>query len=148
MACVATAAALVGFGARGSDGEVAQQEVGAPRGRLESWEGRAGNIEVVWDRSELARDDRSLATQIYGKGSVTVGGHVASPGSVSFSSAKTLGEAIERAGGATPFGSLRRVRLHRAGKLYEYDLKETNGAEVAVLPHDMIEVPQKMIFGR
>ncbi|MEP4077475.1 polysaccharide biosynthesis/export family protein [Haloferula sp.] len=91
----------------------------------------------------LASSDETLAEHI-----VTVGGYVQRPGPVKFVRGLTLYNAVQAGGGATPFGSMHRVRLIRNGKLREYDLFKTEAKGVLVQPSDTIEVPQKNIFGR
>lgn len=79
---------------------------------------------------------------------VMVGGHVRTPGPVVFAEGDTLRQAIARAGGATEFGSLKRVRLIRDGKLRSFDLTDDSLDPVPLIMNDTIEVPQKMLFGR
>ncbi len=79
---------------------------------------------------------------------VTVGGQVTAPGPVKFQPGMTLYQAVQAARGATPFGSMYRVKLIRNGKLREYDLTKTQFKGVLVRPNDTIEVPQKNIWGR
>lgn len=79
---------------------------------------------------------------------VTVGGFVRSPGPVASGEGLTLRAAIDQAGGASEFGSMRRVKLIRDGKLRQFDLTDEKVGPVAVEPADTIEVPQKMLIGR
>jgi protein involved in polysaccharide export with SLBB domain len=81
-------------------------------------------------------------------GVVHVGGQVQRPGPLQLQTKLTLYQAIQAAGGATPFGSLKRVKLYRAGACTTFDLTTANGMSVAALPNDTLEVPQKMILGR
>ncbi|MFC7339050.1 polysaccharide biosynthesis/export family protein [Haloferula chungangensis] len=91
----------------------------------------------------LASSDETLTEHI-----VTVGGYVQRPGPVKYVRGLTLYDAVQAGGGATPFGSMHRVRLIRNGKLREYDLFKTQSKGVLIEPSDTIEVPQKNIFGR
>jgi len=91
----------------------------------------------------LASSDETLTEHI-----VTVGGYVTRPGPVKYVRGLTLYNAVQSGGGATPFGSMYRVRLIRNGKLREYNLFKTEAKGVLVEPSDTIEVPQKNIFGR
>jgi hypothetical protein len=59
----------------------------------------------------------------------------------------TLFKALTSAGGASPFGSMKRVELHRNGKKYVYDLNNPKHMRVPVYPGDSINVPQKTVFG-
>lgn len=79
---------------------------------------------------------------------VTVGGQVAAPGPVKYVPGLTIYNAIQAARGATPFGSMYRVKLIRNGKLREYDLTKTQAKGVQLQPNDTIEVPQKNLWGR
>ncbi|WP_425499861.1 hypothetical protein [Luteolibacter marinus] len=87
--------------------------------------------------------DRSLASKYAGAPRVIVGGQVHRPGNVV---AKNLREAIERGGGATEFGSMKRVRLTRGSELREFDLTQS-AKTISLQAHDVIEVPQKRFFG-
>lgn len=79
---------------------------------------------------------------------VFLGGHVRSPGAKPFSQGLTLYQAVQAAGGATEFGSMKRVRIFRNGKALEFDLTIGQFMAVPVLPNDTIEVPQKNILGQ
>lgn len=78
---------------------------------------------------------------------VTVGDQVVSPGPVKYVRGLTLYNAVQAARGATPFGSMKRVRLTRGGKSAVYNLTETKHMNILVEPNDTIQVPQKDIFG-
>ncbi len=77
-----------------------------------------------------------------------VGGHVRRPGPVNFRKDLTLWAAIQEAGGATEFGSMRRVKVIRDGKSTQHDLTKDDGKLLAAKAGDTIEVPEKTIFGR
>jgi protein involved in polysaccharide export with SLBB domain len=79
---------------------------------------------------------------------VCVGGQVRKPGRLAMSPGITLGSAVERAGGATDFGSLRRVRLLREGEVREFDLSKPEYAATPLLADDGIEIPVKNYLGR
>lgn len=79
---------------------------------------------------------------------VTVGGQVRRPGPVEYTSELTLYQAIQAAGGATEFGSLRRVTLFRGGSQKRYDVTQAQFMRIPLSPSDTIEVPQKDILGR
>ncbi|RYD38903.1 MAG: hypothetical protein EOP87_00365 [Verrucomicrobiaceae bacterium] len=82
------------------------------------------------------------------KQSVTVGGHVRRPGPVEYSRELTLYQAIQAAGGATEFGSLKRVVLFRNGQGRRYDVTQAQFMNIPLSPSDTIEVPQKTILGQ
>lgn len=87
--------------------------------------------------------DVSMATRFRPVGTVTVGGHVKTPGSVPMTANMTLWRAIQLAGGATEFGSLRSVSLCRDGKRMSYDVTKEAWQNVILRRNDTIEVPQK-----
>jgi protein involved in polysaccharide export with SLBB domain len=78
---------------------------------------------------------------------VVVGGQVRRTGPVPWSSKLTLYQAIQAAGGATEFGSMKRVKLLRAGKQKQYDLTQLQFMQIPLEPNDTIEVPQKNPWG-
>jgi len=86
---------------------------------------------------------RTLEQQV-----VHVGGHVRRTGPVPHSRTLTLYQAIQAAGGPTEFGSMRRVKLFRAGKQKQYDLTQAQFMHIPLEPDDTIEVPQKDLLGR
>jgi polysaccharide biosynthesis/export protein VpsN len=90
----------------------------------------------------LVSSDQVLTEQI-----LTVGGQVNRQGPVKYASGMTLYQAVAAAGGATPFGSMKRVKLYRAGKMTQYDLTKGQFMQVPVQPNDTIEVPQKTPWG-
>lgn len=79
---------------------------------------------------------------------VHVGGHVRRTGPVPYNRNLTLYQAIQAAGGPTEFGSMRRVKLFRAGKQKQYDLTQAQFMHIPLEPDDTIEVPQKDLWGR
>lgn len=79
---------------------------------------------------------------------VTVGGQVSRPGQVPFAKDMTLWSAIQAAGGATAFGSLRRVTLFRDGKATEHNMETVEGRSICLESNDTIEVPERVVFGR
>lgn len=78
---------------------------------------------------------------------VTVGDQVVSPGPVKYVQGLTLYNAVQAAKGATPFGSMKRVRLTRNGQSKVYNLTDSKHMNILVEPNDTIQVPQKDIFG-
>jgi polysaccharide export outer membrane protein len=79
---------------------------------------------------------------------VHVGGQVRRTGPVDFSQGLTLYQAVQAAGGATEFGSLRRVKLFRDGNQRQYDLQRAENMAIQLQQGDTIEVPQKDWLGR
>ncbi|MGJ8635096.1 MAG: SLBB domain-containing protein, partial [Luteolibacter sp.] len=78
---------------------------------------------------------------------IDIGGMVEKPGSLEFKEGTTLGEAIASAGGATEFGSEKRVKLYREGKVKTYDVTDSSLAQLKLQPGDTIEMPQKNWLG-
>lgn len=78
---------------------------------------------------------------------VFVGGHVRKTGPVAWQQHLTIYQAIQTAGGADEFGSMKRVRLYREGNVSTYDLRDVKSKQILLEPKDTIEVPQKRPFG-
>ncbi len=78
---------------------------------------------------------------------VVVGGMVRRTGPVPYNRNMTLYQAIQAAGGANEFGSMKRVKLLRAGKQKIYNLSELKFMQIPLEPDDTIEVPQKYWWG-
>jgi polysaccharide export outer membrane protein len=78
---------------------------------------------------------------------VHIGGQVRRPGPVKFIQGLTLYQAIQAGGGATEFGSMKRVKVFRDGKQRQYNLSEAQNMAIQLVPGDTIEVPQKTITG-
>lgn len=74
---------------------------------------------------------------------VHIGGQINRAGPVKFQRGLTLWQAIQAAGGPTPFGTIKRVTVTRAGKQRQYDLREVQNMNIPLEPDDAIEVPQK-----
>lgn len=79
---------------------------------------------------------------------VHVGGQVRRTGPVAYQKNLTIYQAVQAAGGATEFGSLRRVKLYRSGKTQSYDLTNPQFMRVPLQPDDTLEVPQKNWLGQ
>ncbi|MES2997081.1 MAG: polysaccharide biosynthesis/export family protein [Verrucomicrobiota bacterium] len=78
---------------------------------------------------------------------VVVGGQVRRPGPMPYNRTLTLYDAVQTAGGATEFGSMKRVTLFRNGKSKDYDLTKGQFMTIPLEPNDTVEVPQKTILG-
>ena len=74
---------------------------------------------------------------------VTVGGTVNRPGPVKYTQGLTLWGAIQAAGGPTAFGSMKRVKLTRAGKIKQYNVEQPQFMQIPLEPDDAIDVPEK-----
>lgn len=74
---------------------------------------------------------------------VHIGGQIGQRGRVKYLRGLTLWQAIQAAGGPTPFGTIKRVIVIRNGKQSQYDLTELQNMNIPLEPSDMIEVPQK-----
>jgi protein involved in polysaccharide export with SLBB domain len=79
---------------------------------------------------------------------VVVGGFVRRPGPVEYNNNLTIYQAIQNAGGATEFGSLKRVTLFRGGKPKTYDVTDPQFMKIQLYPDDTIDVPQKSWRGQ
>lgn len=79
---------------------------------------------------------------------VHVGGQVRRTGPLAYQKNLTIYQAVQAAGGATEFGSLKRVKLYRAGKTQTYDLTNPQFMRVPLQPDDTLEVPQKNWIGQ
>ena len=88
------------------------------------------------------------STDALDKPIVTVGGQVRRTGPVEFTQGLTLYQAIQAAGGANEFGSVKRVILYRGGQRKQYDVTQSQFMRIPLEPSDTIEVPQKNIIGQ
>ena len=79
---------------------------------------------------------------------IHVGGQVRRTGPVVFLKKLTIYQAVQAAGGATEFGSLKRVKLYRNGKTQTFDLSNPQFMRVPLQPNDTLEVPQKNWLGQ
>ena len=97
-------------------------------------------INVISNKDEAAQQ---IDAQI-----VTVGGFVGGPGPIPYTRGMTLFEAVTAAGGASTFGSDKRVELHRGGvKIGTYNIRLAKDMKIPIYPGDTIKVPQKTVFG-
>jgi protein involved in polysaccharide export with SLBB domain len=79
--------------------------------------------------------------------SVTVGGQVRKSGPIPYAKELTLWSAIQAAGGATEFGSMKRVTLTRDGRSKQYDVTKPQFMQIPLQRNDTVDVPQKGILG-
>lgn len=94
-------------------------------------------IQVVW-----TTEGGGVRQQV-----VHVGGFVRKTGPVIFQRNLTIWQAVQAAGGANEFGSLRRVKLYRAGKTQTYDIDNQQFKQIPLQPDDTLEIPEKNIWG-
>lgn len=83
-------------------------------------------------------DTDQTARQVYVTG-------VNKPGPVPFRQGMTLSQAIQFAGGPTPFASMKRVRLVRGPRVTEHNLSRDIGnpsVDVLLQPEDQINLPE------
>lgn len=78
---------------------------------------------------------------------VHIGGQVRAPGPKGFTKGLTLYQAVQAAGGSTEFGSIKRVKLYRNGKIETYDLNDPKVMLIPLQPDDTIQIPQKNWYG-
>lgn len=78
---------------------------------------------------------------------VIVGGQVRRPGPVPYAKELTLWGAVQAAGGATEFGSMRRVKLTRNGSQKTYDATKSQYMQIPLQRNDTIDIPQKTAWG-
>jgi protein involved in polysaccharide export with SLBB domain len=110
----------------------------------------AASIEEAYKRAQIYRNP---TINVFAAGQerieeqvVHVGGEVKIPGRTRFTDGLTLWQAIQAAGGATPFGSMKRVTLVRGGKQRQYDVTQAQFMNIPLKPDDTIMVPHKVPF--
>jgi protein involved in polysaccharide export with SLBB domain len=79
---------------------------------------------------------------------VTLAGSVRSPGPKAFTPGMTLYQAVAAAGGATEFGSMKRVIVMRGKSVKSYDLTNMQDRMVVLQRDDTIEIPDKNLWGQ
>lgn len=77
---------------------------------------------------------------------VVVGGQVRRTGPVVYRAGLTLWQAIQAAGGDNEFAAIRRVQLHRGGKVRVFDLREDKAKHLVLQENDSVIMPQKKPF--
>ena len=76
---------------------------------------------------------------------IHIGGQVRNPGQINYEDGVTLGEVVKAVGGATEFGSLRRVKVYRGKEEKIYDLTKKENALFPLEPNDTVDIPMKVI---
>lgn len=109
-------------------------------------------LESAYKSAEIYRNPTFQVIENYNTGDVEkqmvfVGGQTVRPGPVPYTRELTVYQAIQAAGGATPFGSMKRVKLFRGGNQKQYNLSESRFMHIPLEPGDTIEVPQKDWLG-
>lgn len=79
---------------------------------------------------------------------VHLGGQVRKTGPLSYQKNLTIYQAVQAAGGATEFGSMKKVKLFRNGKMQTFDITKDQFKNVPLEPNDTLEIPQKNWFGQ
>lgn len=110
------------------------------------------NLENIYKSQQIYRNPTfqviASSAETVDKQVVHVGGQVRRTGPVDFVQGLTLYQAIQTGGGATEFGSMRRVKLFRGGTQRQYDLTRAESMRILLEQGDTIEVPQKDWLGR
>lgn len=98
---------------------------------------------IIVSSAGSVAEDKTRSEQI-----ITIGGEVKSAGQIPYRQDMTLYQAVQAAGGLTPFGSLKRIKLIRKGaEDVTYDLRTSEGKAVLVKPSDTIEVDERGLIG-
>jgi protein involved in polysaccharide export with SLBB domain len=79
---------------------------------------------------------------------VTISGFVRAPGPKPYTPGLTIFQAIAAAGGATEFGSIKRVLLMRGKSNRVYDMNNLQDRAIVLLPEDTVDIPEKGVFER
>ncbi len=137
----------------GQNGTVNMPFIGSIRAAGLQPESLAASIQNAYRSAQIYRNPTIQVIDTRGgmtarEQMVHVGGQVRRPGPVAFQKNLTLYQAIQGAGGATEFGSLKRVKLFRNGKTQTYDVTKPQFMRVPMQRDDTIEVPQKNWLGQ
>ena len=111
-------------------------------------EALAATLEARYRTAQIYRNPTFQVVADVGGGAldeavIHMGGHIGRAGPVKFQPGLTLWQAIQAAGGPTPFGTLKRVMLRRDGKQRQYDVTQLENMQIKLEPNDNIELPQK-----
>lgn len=132
-------------------GTINMPYIGRMRAAGMSPEGLAAAIQSAYQRAEIYTNPTIQVVATVGTSGmdnqmVHLGGQIRKTGPIAFKNTLTLWQAVQAAGGSTEFGSLKRVKLTRAGKTQIYDLTNPQFMNILLKPDDAIEIPQKGIF--
>lgn len=129
------------------EGMVNLPRVGKIKAAGRTWEQLAADIEKAYKDAEFYVAPKVTVIDKTGNGDgvavVYVGGQVRKPGPLDHLEGTTLWDAIQAAGGATEFGSMKRVNLYRDGEQKTYDLTKKENRAIPLFKNDTVEVPQK-----
>ena len=136
----------------GESGSINMPFIGAVRAAGMRPEALAASLQGRYKSAGIYRNPTFQVFSTTGEGSVvdqmvTVGGQVRKTGPVKYTQGLTLWGAIQAAGGATEFGSMKRVKLTRAGKIKQYNVEQPQFMQIPLEPDDAIDVPQKSWTG-
>jgi polysaccharide export outer membrane protein len=137
----------------GESGTINMPFIGAVRAAGMRPEVLASSLQARYKSAGIYRNPTFQVFATTGEGSVveqvvTVGGQVRRTGPVKYTQGLTLWGAIQAAGGATEFGSMKRVKLTRAGKIKQYNVEQSQFMQIPLEPDDSVEVPQMDWLGR
>ncbi len=127
--------------------------IGRMRAAGMSPEALASAIQAAYQRAEIYTNPIIQVVATTEGGGVLdqvvhFGGYVRRTGPVKYTNTLTLWQAVQAAGGATEFGSLKRVKVIRGGKSQIYNLLKEESMHVKLQPNDVIDIPQKTIFNQ
>jgi polysaccharide export outer membrane protein len=130
------------------NGTINMPFIGAVRAAGLKPEALAATLEARYRAAEIYRNPafQVMANEeetMLDKNMVHIGGQVVRSGPVPYQRGLTLWQAIQAAGGPTPFGTLQRVKVLRDGKQRQYDVTQVEAMQVQLQPNDAIDVPQK-----
>ncbi len=137
----------------GQNGTVNMPFIGSVRAAGLQPENLAASIQNAYRSAQIYRNPTIQVIDTRGgmtarEQMVHVGGQVRRPGPVAHRKNLTIYQAVQGAGGATEFGSLKRVKLFRNGKTTTYDLTKAQFMRVPMQRDDTIEIPQKNWLGQ
>ena len=127
----------------GEDGNVSVPFVGAVRAAGLTPSQLAVAIQNKLISEKIFTNPTALINLPQATRTVTIGGEVRSPQAMAYSPDLTLNAAVMRAGGATEFGSLKKVKVTRDGKSTVYNLTKKDkdpSQNPRLLPGDEVQV--------
>jgi polysaccharide export outer membrane protein len=132
----------------GDNGTINMPYVGAVSAAGLKPEVLAARLEASYRAAEIYRNPSfQVVADVEGanpnQNFVHMGGQVGRAGPIPFQRGLTLWQAIQAAGGPTPFGTLQRVKVLRGGQQRQYDVTQVEAMQVQLQPNDAIDVPQK-----
>lgn len=136
-----------------SGGTINLPFIGRMRAAGMSPEALASAIQAAYQRAEIYTNPTIQVVSTTEGGGVRdqvvhLGGYVRRSGPVKYTNTLTLWQAVQAAGGANDFGSMKRVKLIRGGKSEIHNLLDEESMNVHLQPDDVIDIPQKTIFNQ